>query len=76
MGEFEKSRIEKALKDLSKENLCVILESTGLSVEDCWEKNIGKASHSVLLRKVSSRIDELTQEHWEAMRYLKERRVQ
>lgn len=65
MGEFEKARIEKALKSLSKDNLCTILESTGLSVEDCWKKNIDKTSQSVLLRKVSSRIDELAQEHWE-----------
>lgn len=35
MGEFEKSRIEKILKGLSKENLCTVLEATGLSVEDC-----------------------------------------
>ncbi len=63
MGEFEKSRIEKALKNLSKENLCIVLESTGLSVEDCWKNNIGNASQSILLRKVSSRIDELSQEH-------------
>jgi hypothetical protein len=64
MGEFEKARMEKALKSLSKENLCTILESTGLSVEDCLKQNIDKASHFVLLRKVSSRIDELSQEHW------------
>ena len=74
MGEFEKVRIEKALKSLSKENLCTILESTGLSVEDCWEKNISRASQSVLLRKVSSRIDELSQEHWERERKSMERR--
>lgn len=34
MGEFEKSRIEKALKNLSKENLCTILEATGPSVKE------------------------------------------
>lgn len=67
MGEFEKSRIEKALKILSKENLCAILESTGLSVKDCWGQNVHKTSHSILLRKVSSRIDELSQEHWEKL---------
>lgn len=64
MGEFEKARLEKALKCASKENLCAILESTGLSVKDCWTRNIEKASHSTLLRKASSRIDELSQEHW------------
>lgn len=65
MGEFEKSRIEKSLMSLSKEDLCAILESTGLSVKDCWEQNIDSASSTVLLRKVSSRIDELSKEHWE-----------
>ena len=62
MGEFEKARLEKALNILSRENLCTILEYTHLSVPDCL--NIKKASHSVLLRKVSSRIGELSQEHW------------
>jgi hypothetical protein len=64
MGEFEKARIEKALKSLSNENLCTILESTGLSVENCWKPNISNTDHFILLRKVSSRIDELSQEHW------------
>ena len=61
MGEFEKARLEKVLNILSKENLCTILESTGSSIADCL--NVKKASHPVLLRKVSSRIDELSQEH-------------
>lgn len=64
MGEFEKARIEKALKSLSNENLCTILESTRLSVENCWKQNVSNTNHSILLRKVSSRIDELSQEHW------------
>ena len=74
MGEFEKARIEKALQSLSKENLCTILESTGLSVKDCWKQNIGKASQTVLLMKVSSRIDELSQEHWEREKESMERK--
>ena len=74
MGEFEKARIEKALKSLSKENLCTIIESTGLSVKDCWKQNIDKVSQHILLRKVSSRIDELSQEHLERERESMERR--
>ena len=74
MGEFEKARIEKALKSLSKENLCTVLVSTGLSVEDCLEQNIGQASQFVLLAKVSSRIDELSKEHWEIERESMRRR--
>ena len=74
MGEFEKARIEKALQSLSKENLCTILESTGLSVKDCWKQNIGKASQTVLLMKVSSRIDELSREHWEREKESMERK--
>ena len=74
MGEFEMARIEKALKSLSKENLCIIIESTGLSVKDCWKQNIGKVSQPILLRKVSSRIDELSQEHWERERESMEKR--
>ena len=74
MGEFEKSRIEGVLKNLSKKNLCTILEATGLSIEDCWEKNIGKAKHPILLKKVSSRIDELSQEHFEKEKESMERR--
>ena len=74
MGEFEKARIEKALQSLSKENLCTILESTGLSVKVCWKQNIGKASQTVLLMKVSSRIDELSREHWEREKESMERK--
>ncbi len=66
MGEFEVTRLERALKILSKANLCTILESTKLSVEDCWEQNIHKAQHPVLLKKVAERIDMLTQEHFKS----------
>ena len=66
MSEFEKSRIEKALKCLKNEDLCAILESTGLSHIDCWKDNVKKADRNVLLKNVSSRIDELSIEHWKA----------